>query len=422
MRGVAWIVRKDLRRFVADRQGAAMTLLLPVVLGALLGLLLDPPLEARPLDVLVAAEEGGPAVDSVARAMADDPGLSVERVAPGEARRRVARGETSVAVVLPADLGDGLRPRALLGVGAPRIRLLFDPAQRASADVVAGLVQKVAVRQVLSGLSDPAALREVLLDLRGVVRLAPLPGSREAWRDFVDAGLALADSMIEEGASLPAPTGLPVALEREEIAAEDSVHGYDSHAHAFAGMLAMFLLFWAMEAARELVAERDAGLLTRVRLTGAARWEVLLGRGASVAVVGLAMSAALYGVGVLFFGVRVLGSPLGFAAVLASQTLLAAGFSVLLVGLGRTERRIQNGGTFAILVMAFLGGAWVPAFLMPGWLQSVGRVLPTWWATQGQAAMTWRGLPLDDGLVSAAALLAWAVACGLVGAATFRWR
>ncbi len=51
--------------------------------------------------------------------------------------------------------------------------------------------------------------------------------------------------------------------------------------------------------------------------------------------------------------------------------------------------------SFATLIMVMLGGAWVPAFLFPQWLQGVTLAVPTRWAVDGLDAMTWRGLPLD---------------------------
>jgi ABC-2 type transport system permease protein len=51
--------------------------------------------------------------------------------------------------------------------------------------------------------------------------------------------------------------------------------------------------------------------------------------------------------------------------------------------------------TFATLIMVMLGGAWVPAFLFPQWLQSITLAVPTRWAVDGLDAMTWRGLPME---------------------------
>eukprot|EP01041_Mallomonas_annulata_P020825 gene20825-40730_t len=45
--------------------------------------------------------------------------------------------------------------------------------------------------------------------------------------------------------------------------------------------------------------------------------------------------------------------------------------------------------------MVMLGGAWVPSFIFPEWMQQVTLVIPTRWAVDGFDAVTWRGLGLD---------------------------
>ena len=38
-----------------------------------------------------------------------------------------------------------------------------------------------------------------------------------------------------------------------------------------------------------------------------------------------------------------------------------------------------------MLLLVMLGGAWVPSFVFPGWLQQASLVVPTRWAVDGLA-------------------------------------
>ena len=62
-------------------------------------------------------------------------------------------------------------------------------------------------------------------------------------------------------------------------------------------------------------------------------------------------------------------------------------------------------------MMVMLGGAWVPAFLFPQWLQKATFVVPTRWAIEGLDGMTWRGLGFDAAIGPIAALLGFASPC-----------
>jgi len=73
------------------------------------------------------------------------------------------------------------------------------------------------------------------------------------------------------------------------------------------------------------------------------------------------------------------------------------------------------------LILVMLGGAWVPAFLFPEWLQYATLFVPTRWAVDGLDAMTWRGLPLEAALAPVAVMLAWAVLFALIAVWRFDW-
>jgi ABC-2 type transport system permease protein len=68
-----------------------------------------------------------------------------------------------------------------------------------------------------------------------------------------------------------------------------------------------------------------------------------------------------------------------------------------------------------------LGGAWVPTFVFPQWVQSATLFVPTRWAVDGLEAMTWRGLGLAAALPAVAAMLTFSVAFGAIAVACFRW-
>ncbi len=76
---------------------------------------------------------------------------------------------------------------------------------------------------------------------------------------------------------------------------------------------------------------------------------------------------------------------------------------------------------FTVLILVMLGGAWVPAFLFPEWLQRVTEFVPTRWAVDGLDEMTWRGQPLQSAFVPTAILLAWSALFVLIAVWRFNW-
>ncbi|MEZ5741925.1 MAG: ABC transporter permease [Burkholderiaceae bacterium] len=75
----------------------------------------------------------------------------------------------------------------------------------------------------------------------------------------------------------------------------------------------------------------------------------------------------------------------------------------------------------ATLLLVMLGGASIPAFMFPQWLQTVSLFVPTRWAIDGLDAMTWRGLPLQAAMMPVAVMMGFTALFGAVAVARFDW-
>jgi ABC-2 type transport system permease protein len=131
--------------------------------------------------------------------------------------------------------------------------------------------------------------------------------------------------------------------------------------------------------------------------------------------------AVIYLVAIAAFGVRIDGSAIGFVAVLIAFALLTASFGLLVAALGKTPEATRGLAILAALLLVMLGGAWVPSFIFPAWLQTISLFVPTRWAIDGLDAMSWRGLPLDAALLPVAVLLAFSALFSALAVARFQW-
>jgi ABC-2 type transport system permease protein len=121
------------------------------------------------------------------------------------------------------------------------------------------------------------------------------------------------------------------------------------------------------------------------------------------------------------FGVRIEGSVPGFVAVLAAFALLTASFGLLIAALGRTPEATRGLAILATLLLVMLGGAWVPSFIFPSWLQQFSLAAPTRWAIDGLDAMTWRGQPFDAAVMPIAVMLGFAALFSILAVWRFKW-
>jgi ABC-2 type transport system permease protein len=166
---------------------------------------------------------------------------------------------------------------------------------------------------------------------------------------------------------------------------------------------------------------RQEGMWRRLRAAPLSRSVLLGSRVVSTALISMSILAVVYLAAGLFFGVRIAGSVPGFVMIAIAFSLLAATTGLMISSLGRSVGATRGVAMFSVLILVMLGGAWVPAFLFPEWLQHVTEFVPTRWAVDGLDGMTWRGLPLQDAFLPTAVLLGWSAAFALIAVWRFDW-
>ena len=128
---------------------------------------------------------------------------------------------------------------------------------------------------------------------------------------------------------------------------------------------------------------RRLGIWKRLRAAPVSRRLLLGSRILSGTVIALLLLAGIYAAAIAFFGVRIEGSVIGFVAVALAFSLLTATFGLLIAAIGRTPEATRGIAIVATLLLVMLGGAWVPTFVFPEWLQTATLVVPTRWAIDG---------------------------------------
>ncbi len=372
------MVRKDLLLFRSDRRAMIFAFAVPIVIGSFIGSMTNSMGRSanEPLHIKVAlADLDGSAISKtiVARAQQDQ-NLLLTVTTADEARELVRKGTVSMAVVVPPGFGEGAGRAFFQGAsgGRPELNVLSDPSRGIEVGMVRGVLMQLVMQSVGSAVR---------------------PG-------FVFS--------------------VPYTVHEEQVTAGNRVP-YNGYAHSFAGMGIQFLLFAALNLGIDMLAERQRGLWRRFRSAPVSRYMLLGARAVSASIISLMTLLVSFGFAMLVFRVRIEGSVPGFLMVAIACSMMAATFGILVAALGRTPGAARGISTLAVLVMVMLGGAWVPSFLFPKWLQMITLAVPARWAVDGFDAMTWRGLGLANAVAPTLVLLAFAALFGLVAVTRFRW-
>jgi ABC-2 type transport system permease protein len=165
-----------------------------------------------------------------------------------------------------------------------------------------------------------------------------------------------------------------------------------------------FILFLAIDAGIGVLLSRKQGLWNRLLAAPVSLATLIIARALSCALIAFFVSCVLCIVAIAVFQVEILGSVVGLIGIAICFSLMTASFGLLIAAFGKTPEAARGIATFATLVLVMLGGAWMPSFLFPQWLQDITVFIPTRWAVDGFDAMTWRGLGIDAAILPMAAL------------------
>jgi ABC-2 type transport system permease protein len=417
------LVRKDIAQFVSNRRALIMSLAAPIAIAAMVGYLFSPK-SSKPTRVPVAISDldRSPLSREIVTALSADTTLKVQEMSPDEADAAVREGKVRATVQLPAGFG-AAAPRAMFGGTAkPVVEIRHDPSQPMALALVQGLLSQ----QVMQAVSKQSFSGAGMANMRRDMLSSGLPADRQrdlqALFDSVEKVQGPASAASAAPAASAGGMSAPFATHTQEaVAGNGEARRYNAFSHAFAGMGVQFILFAGIEFGTALLLARRMGLWKRLRVAPISRSTLLGSRIASGAVISLALLLLIFAAGMALFGVRIEGSVVGFVGIGIAFSAMTASFGMLIAALGRSPEATRGLAIFATLMMVMLGGAWLPSFMFPEWLQTASLAIPTRWAVDGLDAMTWRGLGLEAAWAPIAALLGFAALFSAVAVWRFEW-
>lgn len=421
----------NLRR---DRAAQILTFLVPMAFFTVFALVFGRGGRSTTPRVPVAlVDEAHSAVSArLTRAISAEPGLRVRTTAPrsardttrvpldrGRAETMVREGEVPVAIVLPAGIDSSLARFG--GGGGPVITLLNDPSDPIAAQVVNGLLQKVAM----------TAMPDLLAD-RGLDEFSrhagPLTSEQRAAVDAWLPSLRARSDPVRapgDGAQAPPAADDDASLGLLETRTVQVVGRKDDDAMiAFyaAGIAVMFLLFTASGSAGTLIDEVDSGTLDRVLSSRVGMTGLLAGKWLHITLVGILQIVVMFVYGWLAFRLDLPGHLAGFAVMTLVTAATAAAFGLLLATACRTRAQLGAFSTLVIMILSALGGSMFPRFMMSEGMQRLGLLTFNAWALDGYIKVFWREAPLQALLPQIAVLSGFAVAfLAIARLAARRW-
>jgi len=375
---------KEFLLLLRDPGGLALIFIMPLALVIVMALIQNNTFrefqETR-IDVLFVDEDRDTLSGHIERSFQASPNLHLITAVSGKpltkdaARRLVQSGDYQAAVIIPHQATFDLREKtkravdelfAYYGLGpatlanntpAVELEILFDPAIKANyKQALASAVEKMVTGVQAEWLTD--AMQE---------RFSGTEPKQKIKIDF--------SRMIHINQT--------VASENERAGLVLNAVQHNVPAWS---MFAMFFILFPL--AGNFIKEREEGSMLRLRLISGSQFPVIAGKFIFYLFVCLLqlvsmISVGLYVMPLIGLSKLVLGTnSLGIALTGLAVAMAATGYGLLIAVYFRTPQQALSFGSISVVILAALGGVWVPAFAMPQIMQNISPYSPLNWGLE----------------------------------------
>lgn len=452
-----WImVGKDFRAYVLDRTGLLLGFLLPIALVTVDGFIAEAAFGGAGgmprVTLWVSDADQNPASVRFIKALRAVEMLEVrprederER-SESELRRLVLDGEIHHLLII-----EGGFARSLTKLQVRGLKMVRDPDRALEDRVIrVGVLEALVgflgeslgpdhvagVRQALrdAGFTDEEiaqflhAAQAVHASLELSSRKGPKPAPDQSdSRALTTGGTAAEKESPRAVRDLFSQILQLVPIQNEDITKAGGLRKYPFHyAQVVSGITVMFVMLGLMVCATTLIYERDSGTLARLMVMAVPRSSIFWGKYMFSALVGVLQLAIFFFYGNFVFRIDAFRDPLTLVVLCVTWTAAATGMGMLLAVWAKSTRQAEVLAAILVLVMAGLGGCWIPTQMMnlSPTAEIVTRCMLTNWAMAGFQAMFWDQISWTHPRILTALGVQWAFAIVVTTAAvvTFRRR
>lgn len=177
-------------------------------------------------------------------------------------------------------------------------------------------------------------------------------------------------------------------LQKEQLVGKEITNPWA--ARSVGGWALMFLLFAVSGSATSLFEEKKSGVVLRILTSPVSRVHILWSKYIFNITLGIFQLFILFVAGMILFKIDIFTNFLNLLFVIIAGSAACTSFGMLLAAFTRTQAQASGWGTFLILAMSAIGGAWFPTFLMPSFFQTLAKGTFVYWTIDGFLNVLWR--------------------------------
>lgn len=401
-------IKKEALLLIRDPGGLALIFLMPLGLVIVMALIQDAPFrdyQEMKLEVVFVDNDNDSLGSKIKNAFLQSPNIEfITQKDSNVARSMVRSGRYKAAIMVPAGASGSLRIKnkqlisrifANLGypgsatdsaeIPIPVIEVVFDPAIKVNYKQAIGN----AIEKVVANVQSEWIVDQLQNQLSGTN--APKQKMKVDFSSVIQVQQQYASNKVNE-----------------KLALNSVQHNVPAWT-----MFAMFFILFPL--AGNFIKEREDGSMLRLRLISGSEFPVMTGKflfyfGVCLLQFVLMILVGIFVMPLLSLPQLALGNNMaGILVTACSVAMAATGYGLLIAVFFKTPQQALSFGSISVVILAAVGGVWVPAYVMPEILQHISRLSPLNWGLESFNNLFLRDAPTLTILPDVLKLIAFAI-------------
>lgn len=419
MKKIIALMNKDIKLLFRDKMAVFFTFIFPLVFAFVFGSIFSgdgggsKALKVAVVD-LDQTKQSKAFIQEIEAAEEFEPALSTEE----QAKDLVRRGKKVAYFILPQGFGDDYQ--GVFSGSPPEILVGIDPSRKAEAGYLEGSLMKLGINRFEQAFTDTSALTEQLD--KSIVDIQQSDDIPAEWKSLLSDYLPKMKELAEqdqgsgEGISFGGD-GEANPMMPLKITKQDEVVKRSGPRNAFSITIPQGVI-WAIMGcvigfAISLVQEKTLGTMNRLIVAPISRTQIVAGKALGCFVAQIAVVTLLFLVAFFVLDVRFNLPKLILAAI--ASGICFVGLMMFFASLAKTERSVAGITNAFLVMMGMIGGAMIPLFVMPGWMQAISNFSPVKWAIVAFEGAIWRDFSYGEMMTPVLILLAIGVVAFILG-------
>ncbi|WP_053978216.1 ABC transporter permease [Mangrovimonas xylaniphaga] len=366
---------KEFLLLIRDMGGVAILFVMPLVLIITITLIQDSTFQTVKdikIPILIVDKDHGDVAKTMLEGLEDSNSFEViEKQTEEEAKNLVSKGEYQLAVIIPEKLTEDLHQKISNNVDGIMAKVMGEEADSLPKPDVENKEVKL--------YFDPATQQSFKSSVKnGIDKMISKIETQSIYKAFQEQISDNPEEAIFETENFITFTEILPKIEGRDVLPNSVQHNVPAWT-----LFAIFFIIVPLSI--NMVKEKSQGTFVRLRTNPVSYATVLGGKTILYLLVCLIQFVLMLLVGVYVFPAMGLPAldvsgrlPLLFVVALFSG-LAAIGLGLLLGTLAKTQEQSAPFGATFVVILAAVGGVWVPVFIMPKFMQVLSNISPMNW-------------------------------------------